>query len=594
MIFKVSLFLATISAASAKMRGQVHLEQKGHAERHLMSDMSSNSNSNGNMGMGMGGGTGAAVTAGGNAPITSVRSIDGSENELAAPDAELQRFSGPAHYPDGQGLGVSMFDEPNARDVSNAVATMPEGVEKAPVSDIFWQWGQFMDHDYTLAEGIAEVADIVVSGDPDGITSIPFARAVHHFTPPLDEDPNGVREQLNEITGFVDGSMVYGSSENRVTFLREFSGGRMRMQNDDSLLPFATTEQLGGDAFTPPEINIGGPRAAEKGIEDILFVGGDPRVNEQPGLTAIHTLFVREHNRVAGILDSIFDDSDENIFQLARKVVIGEIQHITYTEFLPLLIGDFAPNPEDYSFDASVNPGVAQEFASCAFRVGHTFLSGDLLMHNGVDPTGNLNLVDGFFNPQMFIDFPGLIDELLIGQTNQAAEAADMFVIDEVRTNLFGLLGSSTAAAGVGLDLVALNVQRARDHGVNKYNEVRAGYGLDRRANFNEVSSDPVVVERLTNAYGGNDQAAVDLCDPWICGLAEDPASGLLGEFFSTIIGDQFTRSMNGDSFFYTGDADLNNAEFTGLTGLNVFSTSLADIINFNTIGGVTPNAMQI
>lgn len=218
------------------------------------------------------------------------------------------------------------------------------------------------------------------------------------------------------------------------------------------------------------------------------------------------------------------------------------------------MIGDFAPDPSSFEFDNTVNPGVAQELSACAFRVGRTFLSSDLLMHNGVDATGSMNLVDAFFNPQMVVEFPGFIDEILIGQTEQAANAADIFVIDEVRTNLFG-----APESGVGSDLVALNIQRARDHGINKYNEVRAGYYLARKTNFDEVSSNPVVVERLTRAYGGNNQEAVDLCDPWICGLAEDAASGLLGEMFSTIIGDQFERFMNGDSFFYSGDADVAN-----------------------------------
>lgn len=188
----------------------------------------------GSMGNGASNGMGGDNTV----PLTSVRSFNGAENPLAAPDAELQRFSGPAHYPDGQGLEVSMFTEPNPRSVSNAVASMPAGIARTTVTDAFWQWGQFMDHDIGLTEGTEEVANIITEDPSDSISSIPFRSALSHFTPPLEEDENGIREQLNEITGFLDASMVYGSDDERAALLREFQGGRMRIQENDTLLLF--------------------------------------------------------------------------------------------------------------------------------------------------------------------------------------------------------------------------------------------------------------------------------------------------------------------------------------------------------------------
>ena len=114
--------------------------------------------------------------------------------------------------------------------------------------------------------------------------------------------------------------------------------------------------------------------------------------------------------------------------------------------------------------------------------------------------------MDAFFDPGMARENPAFIDEILIGQTNQAANLADSFVIEEVRSNLFG-----APIAGEGRDLVALNVQRARDHGIPSYNDVRAGYGLPRKQSFSDVSSNADVVARLTEAYGD-----IDLCDAFI------------------------------------------------------------------------------
>lgn len=67
---------------------------------------------------------------------------------------------------------------------------------------------------------------------------------------------------------------------------------------------------------------------------------GDGRVNEQVDLALLHTIWMREHNRIAETMAQLHPQwSDEAVFQETRRIVVAEIQHITYNEFLPIILG---------------------------------------------------------------------------------------------------------------------------------------------------------------------------------------------------------------------------------------------------------------
>ena len=115
---------------------------------------------------------------------------------------------------------------------------------------------------------------------------------------------------------------------------------------------------------------------------------GDARTNQIMGLTSLHTILLRQHNLIADALCAMNPHwSDERLFQESRKIVGALMQHITYNEFLPVLLGrptmqayGLLPQTTDYttSYDPNVNPSITNEFSTAAYRMGHSLIQGNI------------------------------------------------------------------------------------------------------------------------------------------------------------------------------------------------------------------------
>ena len=186
----------------------------------------------------------------------------------------------------------------------------------------------------------------------------------------------GYGEQSNMITHYLDGSNVYGSGEEEATLLRAGSSGRLRVtaRAGRELLP-TQPEEESGDCGIPERDR----RAGQLGC----FHAGDGRVNEQPGLAALHTVWVREHNRLADLLAATNPHWDgERLYQEARQLVVAQLQQVTYTEWLPIILGtqfmrSLNLTVESVShYDRAVDPSIVNSFATAAFRFGHSLVAG--------------------------------------------------------------------------------------------------------------------------------------------------------------------------------------------------------------------------
>jgi peroxidase len=160
------------------------------------------------------------------------------------------------------------------------------------LSAFIYAWGQFIDHDMDLTPGGTTPFNVPVpAGDPS-------------FDPAGTSTSNPA-QQVNTITAFLEGSMVYGSDPTRAAALRTFQGGLMKT-SAGNLLPFNRT---------------GVPNANDAHIfpNSQLFLAGDVRANENRELTALQTLFVREHNRQAAALATAHPAwTDEQLWEPVR------------------------------------------------------------------------------------------------------------------------------------------------------------------------------------------------------------------------------------------------------------------------------------
>ena len=476
--------------------------------------------------------------------------IDGVGNNIDSPELGTvgQQFTriAPAAYEDGLSA-PARSTELNPREISNTLSAQDESIENDRfITSMWFQWGQFLDHDINRVFDVApfeqtsEIEELNISEE------FPFERS------PYDPETGttDAREHVNHVTAFIDGSVVYGSDVDHAAALRSFTGGKLKSQETEvgELLPFNTDGLINAPSPAPN-----------------FFVAGDVRANENIGLTAMQTLWVREHNRIAEELAATefagqdLSDSavDETIYQLARQQVMGLIQNITYNEFLPSTLG-FNAIPTYSGYDPSVDPQISNEFTTAAFRIGHTTLSNELLI--GADGEA-IPLAEAFFQPHLVSSLG--IDGILEGLTLQEMQEADNYIVDAVRNFLDD---------GPGFDLAAINIQRGRDHGLPDFNTMREAMGLDPIEDFSELTSNEELAQLFTEVYGTPDAA-----DPWIAMISEDHVPGTMtGETNYAYLVDQFTRLRDGDRFYFENALDAELAA-------EIKATRLSDVIERNT-----------
>jgi hypothetical protein len=465
-----------------------------------------------------------ASTADPGAPMMEARSLDGSGNDPGHPSwgeagSQYPRVAAP-NYADGLS---EMVSGPSPRYISNRVFN-DEGQNLFSENDVSqwgWVWGQFVDHDIGLRDE-APGESVPIPFDPhDPLEAFANDLGAMSFARTRAATGTGVtspRQQINTVSSYLDGSVVYGIDAARLEWLREGPvDGELANKAASLLLPggYLPRADARGNPATAPPVDLFGGLVA---TPEVARIAGDVRANENIALLAVQTLFAREHDRLVAALPSSL--SEEKKFQIARRVVGAEIQFITYTEFLPAL--GVVLNPY-HGYDPAVDAGVSNEFATAGYR-GHSMVHGqfDVRFRPGTFTAAQLDAFraqgvgmrkeDGKRSLQIPLTVafgnPDLLSNVGLGRVLRSLGQERQYRNDEqidnaLRSVLFqvpspGMADPSACGQPVVQpgcyatvqDLGAIDIARGRDHGMPSYNDLRRAYGLSPRRSFTAVTGE--------------------------------------------------------------------------------------------------------
>ncbi|KAJ8379307.1 hypothetical protein SKAU_G00000850 [Synaphobranchus kaupii] len=496
----------------------------------------------------------------------------------------------PAQYQDDVSLPVGWDRDlqvngqllPLVREVSNRILRTAN--EDVVSDDIYTHlvtiFGQWTDHDLTFTPHSPSIRSFskgidcedscertepcfpitIPKGDTrlssDSETCMPFSRSA----PGCGTGNTGfifgasnVRQQMNALTAFLDMGQVYGSTDILSRDLRDLTndGGLMRVNarftdNGRELLPSINMS-----------VNICATRNSIKGttnLEEVpCFIAGDVRVDENIALTSMHTLMMREHNRLARALYQLNPQwSSETLYQEARKIMGGYSQVITFRDYLYHIVGpDFISRfLSTYpGYDENVDPSIANVFATAAYRFAHLAVQPFVFRldenYNDHPQYPSVLLHTAFVAPWRVV-FEGGVDPILRGLVGRKAKlnVQDHMMHDEMRERLFQF------SSKLALDLGALNMQRGRDHGLPGYNAWRGFCGLSQpqtEYELAEVLNNTDLARKLMELYGTPNNI-----DTWLGGIAEPfVRGGRVGPLFACIIATQFQRIRQGDRLWW-------------------------------------------
>jgi hypothetical protein len=459
-------------------------------------------------------------------PVRTARTHDGSYNDLSNPRMGAQgstfgRVMHPAYRPD-------LFDQPNPIDVSRELMFRRSFIPARSLNVLAAAWIQFQVHDW-----VNHRRHNLGSKEHDIVIPVPGGGTWRNFEGgPAEPNmriagneisrmaPGGYPVFENLTTPWWDGSEVYGDSREKAEALRD--GACLRLTDD---------------LYLPADIN--GMNLT--GFNDSWWLG----------LSAMHTLFAREHNVLCQALQREYPDwLPERVYHTARLIVSALIAKIHTIEWTPAILATQAIKvglranwygaPKDWLsqlgiwlLDTHELKGIPQtlpDHHGTPYSLTEEFVS-VYRMH----PL----LPDDY----QFFDF----------ETGRPTDRLPFAAIQGVTTDAemrrlrlhnvvysFGIAhpGAITlhnyprslqhftrrspgSTVDEIIDLSVVDIVRDRRRGVPRYNDFREALHKPRLRRWEDLSSDPETVRRMRELYG-----SIDMVDTMVGLHAETPPEG--------------------------------------------------------------------
>ncbi|CAI2355337.1 unnamed protein product [Caenorhabditis sp. 36 PRJEB53466] len=517
-----------------------------------------------------------------------IRSITGYCNNRAKPTqansvTAVRRLLGTTSYSDGlqtiRNKSVSGAVLPSTRLISNKLHDEGSSPNFSPsVNHLHMQIGQFIAHDIIfMPSSVAKDGsslNCTSCSSPTTVSSncapIPAPSDDKYFLPVSNTESRcirltralngqsafGVRTQIDQNTHYLDMSSVYGSADCEAQTVRSFQNGLLKTYT--------------GIGYVLPPQNSNDTNCQSKNPY-YCFTAGDFRNCLHPGLLPLHTVFIKEHNRLAVKVKAAQSSwNDEQIYQFVRKIMVAQWQHIVYNEYLPKLLADkyltdfklkpLKPGAGAFTgYNTSMDASLSAEFAASAFRFGHSQSRQDFARQDATNKSlGAYDLGNNiFYADQVYNKNAGGWETMLMGLIKTAAMQVDRYFSFPIRNQLFEIRGQNAS----GVDLISVNIMRGRDVGLLPYVKYRTLVGLSAVSTWNDLSStfSATNLAALKTVYA--DPADVDLYTGIVM---ETPLSGggQLGPTASWIIAEQFRALKTGDRFYYENQV-TNTVGFT-------------------------------
>jgi len=345
----------------------------------------------------------------------------------------------------------------------------------------------------------------------------------------------------NTSTQEIDLCQIYGLGPDQTRMLRSSQGGRLKSQviDGEEFPPFLfePREPGGALAFKAEFHGLFDERfvidtilgSASEAAKDAVFAVGLEHGNSTIGSTLLNTIFLREHNRVAGVLAAAHPDwDDDRQFETTRMIMTVLLLKIVVEEYIRH-IGPFDFAIEAVPFIADEERWNRSNWIAIEFNLLYRWHS---LVPETIGTGPDALSWQGFLNNNPLVISRGV--ESLVAQCSRSRAGR----IGLFNTPRFLVERSNPDRPSLEERTIAL-MRQAR---LRSYNDYRESYGLSRLRSFSELTSDARVRDRLVALYGDD----IDRLEWYVGIFAEDyPDYLMMGELLTTMVAnDAFTQAL--------------------------------------------------